>query len=73
MLLQKVPHDLMSKRTSESQPETLASGKYRIINLSTGGHAALLDDHDQSEVVTIKVGLQDEVDRGHEVSSSLSD
>ena len=48
---------------------SLSDGKYQIINLSTGGYAALADDSDQSDVITISVGLREEDDRGFEVRS----
>ena len=48
---------------------SLSDGKYHVINMSTGGYAALADDSDQSDVITISVGLREEGDRGFEVRS----
>ena len=46
------------------------NGKYHIINMHTGGHAALLDGNDPSDLVTVSPGLLDsDRDEGYEVSS----
>lgn len=60
-----------SKRKRVEPEEGPPSGAYHIVNAYTGAYAALLNDDDRSEVVSIIFNLKSDINRGCVVNTRL--